>query len=71
MQQMNTLFSADTVIEARWIIPIEPHGSVLNDHSVAIAGDRITAVLPRAEMRRRCKAGRTIDLSTHALIRDW
>jgi len=68
MQQMNTLFSADTVIEARWIIPIEPHGSVLNDHSVAIAGDRITAVLPRAEMQRRCKAGRTIDLSTHALI---
>ena len=68
MQQMNTLFSADTVVEARWIIPIEPYGSVLNDHSVAIAGDRITAVLPRAEMRRRCKAGRTIDLSTHALI---
>jgi 5-methylthioadenosine/S-adenosylhomocysteine deaminase len=68
MQHMNTLFSADTVIEARWIIPIEPHGAVLNDHSVAVAGDRITAVLPRAEMRRRCKAGRTIDLSTHALI---
>jgi 5-methylthioadenosine/S-adenosylhomocysteine deaminase len=66
--QLSTLFSADTVVEARWIIPIEPHGTVLNDHSVAIAGDRITAVLPRAEMRRRCKAGRTVDLSTHALI---
>jgi 5-methylthioadenosine/S-adenosylhomocysteine deaminase len=66
--QLNTLFSADTVVEARWIIPIEPHGTVLNDHSVAIAGDHITAVLPRAEMRRRCKAGRTVDLSTHALI---
>ncbi|MGH6630278.1 MAG: amidohydrolase family protein, partial [Burkholderiales bacterium] len=35
---------------------------------MAIADDRITAVLPRAEMRRRCKAGRTLDLSTHALI---
>ena len=68
MQQMNAFFSADTLIEARWVIPIEPHGTVLNDHSVAIAGDRIAAVLPRAEMRRRCKAGRTIDLSTHALI---
>ncbi len=66
--QLNTLFSADTVVEARWVIPIEPHGAVLNDHSVAISGDRITAVLPRAEMRQRCKAGRTIDLSTHALI---
>jgi 5-methylthioadenosine/S-adenosylhomocysteine deaminase len=68
MQQMNTFFSADTLIEARWVIPIEPHGTVLNDHSVAIAGDRIAAILPRVEMRRRCKAGRTIDLSTHALI---
>ncbi|MEK6211176.1 MAG: TRZ/ATZ family hydrolase [Pseudomonadota bacterium] len=68
MQETNANFSADTVIEARWVIPVEPHGTVLNDHSVAIAGDRIAAVLPRAEMRRRCKAGRTLDLSTHALI---
>ena len=68
MQQMKLLFSADTVIEARWIIPVEPHGVVLNDHDVAIAGDRIAAILPRDEMRRRCKAGRTLDLSTHVLI---
>jgi 5-methylthioadenosine/S-adenosylhomocysteine deaminase len=68
MQELNASFSADTVIEARWVIPVEPHGTVLNDHSVAITRDRITAVLPRAEMRRRCKAGRTFDLSTHALI---
>jgi 5-methylthioadenosine/S-adenosylhomocysteine deaminase len=68
MQEANTSISADTVIEARCVIPVEPYGAVLNDHSVAITGDRITAVLPRAEMRRRCKAGRTLDLSTHALI---
>ena len=68
MQEADTSISADTVIEARCVIPIEPYGAVLNDHSVAITGDRITAVLPRAEMRRRCRAGRTLDLSTHALI---
>ena len=68
MQEADTSISADTVIEARCVIPVEPYGAVLNDHSVAITGDRITAVLPRAEMRRRCKAGRTLDLSTHALI---
>ena len=68
MQQMDALFSAETVIEARWVIPVEPHGVVLNDHAVAISGDRIAAVLPRDEMRRRCKADRTHDLSTHALI---
>jgi len=68
MQQLKAPFSADTVIEARWIIPVEPQGVVLNDHAVAITGDRIAAVLPRAEMRRRCTVGRTHDLSTHALI---
>jgi len=68
MQEADTSISADTVIEARCVIPIEPYGAVLNDHSVAITGERITAVLPRAEMRRRCRAGRTLDLSTHALI---
>ena len=68
MQEADTSISADTVIEARCVIPVEPYGAVLNDHSVAITGDRITAVLPRAEMRRRCRAGRTLDLSTHALI---
>ena len=65
---MNAFFSADSVIEAHWVIPVEPSGVVLNDHAVAIAGDRIIAVLPRAEMRQRCKAGRTLALSTHALI---
>jgi 5-methylthioadenosine/S-adenosylhomocysteine deaminase len=68
MQETNASLSADTVIEARWVIPVEPHGTVLADHSVAITGDRITAVLPRDEMRRRCKAGRVLGLSTHALI---
>jgi 5-methylthioadenosine/S-adenosylhomocysteine deaminase len=68
MQVANTDISADTVIEARFVIPVEPYGVVLNDHSVAITGERITAVLPRTEMRRRCKAGRILDLSTHALI---
>ena len=68
MQQVKTSFSADTVIEAHWVIPVEPRGVVLDDHAVAIAGDHITAVLPRAEMRQRCKAGRTLDLSTHVLI---
>ena len=68
MAQMNTSFSADTVIEAHWIIPVEPRGVVLDDHAVAITGDRIAAVLPRAEMRKLCKANRTLDLSTHALI---
>ena len=42
MQEQNTRFSADLVIEAAWIIPIQPHGIVLENYAVAIAGSRVT-----------------------------
>ena len=43
----------DLLIEAGWVVPVEPHGVVLSDHAVAIADGRITAVLPIAEARRQ------------------
>jgi 5-methylthioadenosine/S-adenosylhomocysteine deaminase len=36
----------DTLLEARWVIPVEPHGVVLDHHAVALAGDTIVEVLP-------------------------
>jgi 5-methylthioadenosine/S-adenosylhomocysteine deaminase len=41
--------SADTVILARWIIPIEPENTVLEHHAVIIQDGRIRAILPEAE----------------------
>ena len=29
----------DILIEAGWVVPVEPHGVVLEDHSVAVRGD--------------------------------
>ena len=43
--------ACDLLIEAGWVVPVVPHGVVLVDHAVAIRGDRILAVLPRAEAR--------------------
>ena len=68
MQNSISRFSADLVIEASWVIPIEPHGVVLENHAVAIAGGTITAVLPREEMRTRCSSGQTCRLDSHVLI---
>ena len=43
----------DLLIEAGFVIPVEPHGVVLENHAVAVQGSTIVAVLPIAEARRR------------------
>ena len=43
----------DLLISARWIIPIEPANTVLEDHSLAIHHGRIVAVLPTPEATAR------------------
>ncbi|HKJ76363.1 MAG TPA: TRZ/ATZ family hydrolase [Gammaproteobacteria bacterium] len=58
----------DTLIHARWVIPVEPHGAVWEDHSVAVRGGRIEAILPRAEAEARYRAERVTELPEHAVI---
>ena len=41
--------TADLLIHPDWIVPVLPHGVVLQNYSIALSGDRICAVLPRAE----------------------
>jgi 5-methylthioadenosine/S-adenosylhomocysteine deaminase len=60
--------AADLVIEAPWIIPVEPGGVVLQDHAVAILAGRITAVLPQSEMRKQVTARAIRSLPSHVLI---
>jgi len=58
----------DLLVSARWVIPVEPVGAVLAEHSVAVAGGRILAVLPAAEAQSRYEPAERVDLSHHALI---
>jgi len=58
----------DLLISARWVIPVEPAGAVLDDHSVAVAGGRIVAVLPQAQAAERFQAREHLRLDRHALI---
>ena len=60
--------TAETLFEARWIIPVEPAGAVLEAHTLVVAGDRIVALLPRAEARARYPAATRVDLGRHALL---
>ena len=58
----------DTLLEARWVVPVEPAGTLLNDHSIAIDRGTILAILPNAEAQSRFAPSEHITLSHHALI---
>ena len=59
--------SVDTLIEARWIIPVQPAGIVLEHHALAIDQGRIVALQPIDTARRELRARRTISLPDHVL----
>ena len=59
----------DTVlINARWVVPVEPAGAVLERHAVAVRGGRIEALLPIAEAERRYGGYARVELPGHVLI---
>ncbi len=58
----------DSLIDAAWVIPVEPGPTVLRNHSVAVKDGRIEAVLPSAEAALRYAASRRVSLPRHALI---
>ena len=41
----------DTLIDARWVVPVEPAGTVLEGHSIAIDDGLIAAVLPTSSAK--------------------
>ncbi len=60
--------ACDLLIEAGFVVPVVPHGVVLEHHAVAVAGGRIVAVLPVAEARQRFLPRETVSRPDAALI---
>ena len=58
----------DTLIHARWIVPVEPEDRVLERHSLAVDRGRIVAVLDHRDATARYQPKETIDLPEHVLI---
>ena len=58
----------DLLIEAKWIIPVEPANSVLENHSVAIDRGRIVAILQHSEAIIRFSPREVKRLPNHILI---
>jgi 5-methylthioadenosine/S-adenosylhomocysteine deaminase len=63
---MNT--PIDLLIEARWIVPVEPANVILEDHAVAINNGLILAILPQDEATARFAPREIKRLEQHVLI---
>ncbi|MBI3899088.1 MAG: TRZ/ATZ family hydrolase [Gammaproteobacteria bacterium] len=58
----------DTLIHARWVIPIEPDGIVHEHYAIAIDNGRLIELLPSPLAHTRYQARETIRLEQHALF---
>jgi 5-methylthioadenosine/S-adenosylhomocysteine deaminase len=58
----------DLAIEARWVVPVEPDGAILDDHAVVVRAGRIAAILPIDEARARYGSAPRVSLPHHVLI---
>ena len=58
---------AQTLIHARWVLPIEP-SNVLEHHAVAIDNGKIKAVLPSSEAHEQFTADTVIERPNHVLM---
>ena len=60
--------SADLVLSASWIIPVEPAGSILEGHAIAVRGGTIAALGPASEIDSGYTARERVHLDGHALV---
>ncbi|BBA34198.1 5-methylthioadenosine [Methylocaldum marinum] len=58
----------DTLLKARWIIPVEPDRTVLDNHALAVHGGRIIDILPIPEADAKYQAASVESFDRHALI---
>ncbi|MEW5769749.1 MAG: TRZ/ATZ family hydrolase [Pseudomonadota bacterium] len=66
-QHDDTPRHCDLRLDAEWIIPVEPAGTVLHHHSLLVRDGRIAAILPHAEAD-AWEAAERLSLPGHALI---
>ena len=59
---------ADLVLSASWIIPVEPAGSILEGHALAVLGGRVAALGPAAEIEAKYSSRERVHLDGHALV---
>lgn len=64
----NNSMNADSLLHARWIIPVEPDDSILENHTLVIRDNIIQDLLPTDRAKELYSSTREYDLDQHALI---
>ncbi len=65
---MESLIACDLIIEAGWVVPVQPHGVVLENYAVVVSGDRISDVLPISESKKKYSAKKTVSRPDAVLL---
>jgi 5-methylthioadenosine/S-adenosylhomocysteine deaminase len=58
----------DTLIHARWIIPVEPESVTYEHHTLVINSGRIIDLLPTEQAKQKYQGATTENLDNHALL---
>ena len=58
----------DLLVEASWVVPVEPHARILEDHAVAIDGGLIVEVLPQSEADTKYAPKERVSLPGHVVM---
>jgi len=60
--------TVDTLLHARWIIPVTDNDPVLENHTVAIQDGKIVSILPQAQASAQFHSEQILTLNEHAII---
>ena len=58
----------DTLLHARWIIPIEPANALYENYTLVIDAGKIVDCLPTDEANTRYQSDNVLNMTTHALL---
>ena len=61
------MIDVETLLYCRWVVPVVPHGQVLENHAVAIERGRIVDVLPIEDAAARYRGQEVVRLDRHAV----
>jgi len=62
------LQTVTTLLDARWIVPVEPEGQVLEHHTLVLQEGRILALLPQADAATRYTTENHLRFDQHVLM---
>ena len=60
--------NAELLVLPRWLVPIEPADTALEDHALVVSGGRIVDLLPADFARQTWRAEQTVELPHHAVM---